>query len=364
MPPSLTSASTTTITTGSSTRNRNGGSTRAPSGTRSSSGQISIISPAAEAAPSTAADRRGGRRSDGDPGLSGARPAPADAPRRPAASGGPRILVTCGANDGDSTTTSRTGPAETTSPVGEHDDLVGDPGHELHVVGGHHHRRAVLGQPGQGGRRARASRCSRARGSARRAAPARGRPASTIASTSASRCPWERSRGCRSPGMPGTSRSSTSRQVPASTPARVRGGALLVHGLEVEQVVGVLRHQPDAGPAGRRVQPGGVGTGDGDPARRTPTACPGASTAASTCPAPLRPITAQTRPARTVRSTSRSDHPLAAGHAEPGGGEHLVADARVRRRRRRPAAPPSGPGAGPRAPTPAAASTPGRGRAR
>src|SRR6478672_2139058 len=57
MPPSPTSASTTAITTGSSARNTNGGSTRAWAGTRTSSGQPSIIRPASEATPSTSADR-------------------------------------------------------------------------------------------------------------------------------------------------------------------------------------------------------------------------------------------------------------------------------------------------------------------
>ena len=59
MPPSLTSASTTAITSGSSARKRNGGSTRVCCGaTSTSSGQHSIISPATEATASTAAERR------------------------------------------------------------------------------------------------------------------------------------------------------------------------------------------------------------------------------------------------------------------------------------------------------------------
>ena len=58
MPPSPISASTTAITTGSSSRKRNGGSTRACSGTRTSSGQASIIRPASDATPRTAAERR------------------------------------------------------------------------------------------------------------------------------------------------------------------------------------------------------------------------------------------------------------------------------------------------------------------
>ena len=57
IPPSLNSASTTTITSGSSARKMKGGSMRADSGTSSSSGQPSIINPAREARASTIAER-------------------------------------------------------------------------------------------------------------------------------------------------------------------------------------------------------------------------------------------------------------------------------------------------------------------
>ena len=89
-PPSVTSASTTATTTGSSARNRNGGSTRVPSGTLSSSGQTSIMSPANDASPSTASERRDSgtaatRRSEAPP----LTPSPTRRPpRRPAATAG------------------------------------------------------------------------------------------------------------------------------------------------------------------------------------------------------------------------------------------------------------------------------------
>ena len=56
---------------------------------------------------------------------------------------------------------------------------------------------------------------SRGRGSARRAGARRGAAASCTASTNASRCPSDRSRGWASDGTPTSSRSSSSRHVPA-----------------------------------------------------------------------------------------------------------------------------------------------------
>ena len=50
-------------------------------------------------------------------------------------------MVTCGAKAGDSATTRRTGPDETTSPSASTTHVVGDLGDELHVVGGDQDRR-------------------------------------------------------------------------------------------------------------------------------------------------------------------------------------------------------------------------------
>ena len=107
-PPSLSSASTTAITIGSSPRKRNGGSTRSPVPARRSSGQQSIISPANDATASTSAERGEMRTAAVFTAL-----ATTSSTR---SHGAPSTLVTCGANAGDSATTRRTGPDETTSP--------------------------------------------------------------------------------------------------------------------------------------------------------------------------------------------------------------------------------------------------------
>ena len=72
---------------------------------------------------------------------------------------------------------------------------------------------------------------------------------------SARRWPSERSRGWLSPGMPGGTRRSRARRSPLPP---VGGRALVGDGLEVEQVCGGLRHQPDQGAACRRVEAGRV----------------------------------------------------------------------------------------------------------
>ena len=105
--------------------------------------------------------------------------------------------------------------------------------------------------------------------------------------------------------MPGASRSSSARHRPA--PA-VAGRALLVHGLQVEQVGGGLRHQPDQRAPRRPAPPAGS-----TPATSTGPACacrdPAAPTAATTCPQPLRPISAVTLPARERRGRPRGPRP-------------------------------------------------------
>ena len=143
------------MTTGSSARNRNGGSIRACSGTCTSNGQASIISPASEATPSTSAERApaGPPRPVPVRSVQGAAHGrlmvglPSAATTSSTSSqGAPSTLVTCGANDGDSATTRRTGPGGDHLALGEHDHVVGGPGDELHVVGGHQHRVPVGGE--------------------------------------------------------------------------------------------------------------------------------------------------------------------------------------------------------------------------
>ena len=199
-------------------------------------------------------------------------------------------------------------------------------------MGGHHHRRTVLGQPGQGG----------GERALRGVVEAAGRFVEQHQGRGAREHDRQHQRqplplgevpGVPVAGDPGHQPVEHLAAGAGPDPgAVIRGRTLLVHGLEVEQVVGVLRHQPDASTAGCGVQPGGVGTGDRDPAGRT---SPGALE---------RPQ--QRRLPGAVAAHHRADpagahaqvhlaehHPLAAGHAEPGGGEHLVADARVRRGR-------------------------------
>src|SRR5690606_17076778 len=132
-PPSVSSASATTSTTGSRTRNTNGGWTVCSGGTRENSGQANISTPATDATASTARERhprgttprsaivavqrpqhlrdRQPRRSEHLRGLRGER-------RRL-----DRHLVRRALRDHGA--------------LGEHDRPVGDLGDELHVVGSH-----------------------------------------------------------------------------------------------------------------------------------------------------------------------------------------------------------------------------------
>ena len=141
----------------------------------------------------------------------------------------------------------RSAPSATSSPSAITSTRVGDLGDQLDVVGGEHDGVALVGQVAQDLRRAGAWRRSRGRGSARRAAAAAGRAASTIASARVSRWPSDRSRGCWSTGDAG---GEPAEQRPAWCPAARPASWSACshsrpHGRGVEQVAGHLRHHPD-----------------------------------------------------------------------------------------------------------------------
>ena len=133
-PPSLTSASTTTITTGSSARKTNGGPTWPPDGCAHQQRPDQHHQPAhgrRPPAPWSSATSSGTAPVHAVTSSTRSQP-------------GPRILVTCGANAGDAASTSRVGPSETTSPSASTTTRSAACGCELHVVGRHHHRVPVV----------------------------------------------------------------------------------------------------------------------------------------------------------------------------------------------------------------------------
>ena len=113
-PPSETSASTTAITSGSSARNRNGGLSVSPSGSADEQRPAQHHQPGhgrhAQDGGGAAGQRDGGGSSRGH----GVHSRATTSSTR--SHGEPSTLVTCGAKAGDSATTRRTGPDETTSP--------------------------------------------------------------------------------------------------------------------------------------------------------------------------------------------------------------------------------------------------------
>ena len=197
--------------------------------------------------------RRPARERDGADGLDAAHATPTSSTR---SHGGPSTFMTCGAKAGDSASTRRTGPDETTSPSAMHHDLVGDQRGELDVVGGHQDRPARR-RPARAGRRpGPAWRSSRGRAWARRA----GRPGGFAGE--------DQGQGEGEPLALGQVA-----RVPVAGDARDErveelagplspGRALLVDGLEVEQVGGVLRQQPDQRPSYGGLDLGGVGAAD------------------------------------------------------------------------------------------------------
>ena len=241
-------------------------------------------------------------------------------PRRtsPTVSHGPGAvtLATCGAKAGDDTTTSAVGPSATTSP-GRHDDHpVGALGDELDVVGGHDDRPTARGEPAQHagsapalavGSRPRVGSSSSSTG---------GSAVSWTASTSASFCPSDRSRGWRSRGMPGATRSSSagagaararrSRGRPGRTPRRrCRGRAGRPRSAGPARPVSAVL--PQRGRAARRRRmPRHRSAAVGRVTRTVPEVSgplPWSAHSRDDLPEPLRPMRAVTSPARRSRST-------------------------------------------------------------
>ena len=220
---------------------------------------------------------------------------------------GARILATCGAKDGEETTTSAVGPSATTSPSARMHHPVGELGGQLHVMGGQDDGVALGGQPAQhrdqtGLRRVvqaagrlveeqqrRAGRSARRPGRGRAAGPRTGRGG-----------------GCR-PATPG-------QQLGDQGPAGAgRGARVLVGGralggdrVRVQQVARLLRDEADLADELAR---GRCGAGRG---RRRATVPEVGSTRPTRAarrvdfPAPLRPMRAMVSPGATVRSTWRS----------------------------------------------------------
>ena len=128
-----------------------------------------------------------------------------------------------------------------------------------------------------------------------------------MASARARRWPSERSRGWRSRGIPGSTRSSVCRGRPRREGRHlVRGAALVLHALPVEEQPRILGHQPDmADQVCRRRAIGGPGRrsrrrhGSG---RRTPESV----LSSVDLPDPFLPISASTSPGMIVRSTPSS----------------------------------------------------------
>ena len=206
-----------------------------------------------------------------------------------------------------------------------HDHGVGGPvGHDLAF---RHHHDAVRALPRRTRRRAwrprsrarrpasvaqdrdraRAWRSSRARASARRAARTFGVAASCTASTSARRCPSERSRGCVASAIPGAMRSSVRARAPGNG-ARLRIGAreLLADGVEIEQIRGRVRHQPDQRARLGRAEVGRGRAPPRRPGRRARAPEPWSAHSSDDFPAPLRPMSATISPASNSMSTSRT----------------------------------------------------------
>ena len=129
-----------------------------------------------------------------------------------------------------------------------------------------------------------------------------------MASTSASRWPSDRSRGCRPPSMPGASRSSRRRAEPGRAtatrgpPAPARRRPSRGRAGRSGSAAPARRARGGPRPAGR----GGSWPRDVDRCRRAADRCPAPPTAARTCPTPLRPISATISPACRSRSTSRT----------------------------------------------------------
>ena len=163
---------------------------------------------------------------------------------------------------------------------------------------------------------------------------------SCTASTRPSRCPSDRSRGCWSPGRPGTMRSTSARQVPGSAPAsRSACLALLVDGGEVEEVGGRLRDErrPVAQRGGR------VGAVDRTvPAWRGPAGCSAHSS--DDLPEPLRPMTASTCPRGTCEVDPTEGDDVAVADHQPAPVEPVPGSGGLSSRR--PHRAPGGPGRG------------------
>ena len=164
--------------------------------------------------------------------------------------------------------------------LGEHDHVVGHRRRRTRRRGWRPARRARRRRGPAGSRPARAWRRSRARGSARRAAAPAGWRRARWPGPARGAGPRRGRAGGGRRAMPGTSRSRRARQAPA---AAVGGRALLGDRLEVEQVGGRLRDQPDERAAPGGVERGRVGAVDRDAAGAAPSACPAGPRAASTC---------------------------------------------------------------------------------
>ena len=264
-----------------------------PARRRSSSGQQSIIRPASDARREHARRCAGpiGDGASGPVALIAAPPSSAAAtssttqPRR-----GPSTLVTCGANDGDSASTRRGGPLETTSPSASTTTSSATCATNSTSWVATRTARPSAARSRDDRARARPCRRSRGRGSARRAARTGGRAVSTI--DEREREPLALGQVARVEVLVDAGREPVE-QAAAGAGARPRrrvgGGALVGDGLEVEQVGGGLRHQPDVRtPLGGRER-GRVVAVDVDacPSAACPT--PGAPRAGSTCPSRCGP---------------------------------------------------------------------------
>ncbi len=228
-------------------------------------------------------------------------------------------LATCGAKAGDDTTTSAVGPSATTSPSASTTTRWAT--------------RATNSTSWVATTTARPSAASSARRAVRRSFDGWSRPrVGSSSSTTAARCtsctartrpsrwPSERSRGCWSPAMPGHDPVEERPAAPLAWAALpVRLSALLVDRGQVEQVgrgLGHQRHRRRSATESRR-RPS-------SPCRRAGVPPGAAPTAATTCPTPLRPITATTSPPARSRSTLRSATTVAVPHHQPAGRPHQV----------------------------------------
>ena len=169
------------------------------------------------------------------------------------------------------------GPGGDDLALGEHDDLVGDGGDELDVVGGDEHGVPVGGEVAQDPGQLAPWRCSRGRGSARRAARRAGRGGEHEGQ--GEREALALGEVARVGGVVDAGHQPVEDRAGAGT----AGGALLGDGLEVEQVGGGLRQQRDAAAATGGVEGGGVVRRRGRPRPYAACASPAGPRAAWTC---------------------------------------------------------------------------------